>query len=156
MCPQGNRPAFYSNGSQNRTGAKSRYQKIRRHRMIVSHRRMAEQMMRGEEKRRVEGRKEEGKRRKGIGKNTEQGIATIAIGSFVWTITCRSVRERRWRMFLRLVFVSTHCRRAADLWGQRGTCGNTGMFELTSRLQSGIQERMKLLCSSSSLLRLGC
>ena len=41
-----------------------------------------------------------------IGRNIERGTAMIVIGSFVWIITCRFVRGRGWRMFLRLVFVS--------------------------------------------------
>lgn len=40
------------------------------------------------------------------GRSTELGTATIAIASFVWIITCRSVRRRVWMMCLRLVFVS--------------------------------------------------
>ena len=41
-----------------------------------------------------------------IGWSIERGTAMIAIGNFVWIITCRFVRGRGWMMFLRLVFVS--------------------------------------------------
>ncbi len=42
----------------------------------------------------------------GIGRNIERGIAMIVIGSSAWIITCRFVKAREWRMWLRLVFVS--------------------------------------------------